>query len=635
MFAASAVARAGNVVQVPDDFPTIAAALAAVPEGGVIQVAEGTHAGGFTVTFTVTIQGGFAADFIGDPDPLAHPTIIVAPSGGHAASAVLGVGAAAFINGVVCTGGTVGVDASLTGDASLSLDTVTCQGNERGIRVDAHDTAALFANLVVLEGNAVVGSGAGITAQADGQSAVTFSAGQINGNSATDGGAAADLDASVEAAISILNTTLSGNGYLGAIGVAQPGTMRYTVADEAAVFLDGSTVVGNVPAVPGDAAVGGTQAGTTLVQITNTTFIEGASGVGGEAIDTTAAGTSALRVVTNLFENNAGLVGPVVNVVLDEQAAGFVLRNRFVDNTSTTHLLRTDQLGATFMNVDGNVIRGNTTPHEVIALSTSALSAGALMRAINNQVSENTATSGSGGGLFTVNGNSIAQVGYNTFVNNTAVSGVAGIHLAAGEFVPAQASNNVAVGNVAGGMPADLQVDGFIASDIGNFLTGDGDPGFADITQGDFTLVPGSVLIDAADPSAFQIDHDFEEDPRPVAGASDVGSDELLLAGDFDLDGDVDIDDFNQFGICFTGPDGGPVAPGCEPGDADNDDDIDCDDWAAFVGAWTAPGEPPEFPLCAMVAIPTVSEWGLAVTAMLLLVAGGIVLTRTRRRLAA
>ena len=71
--------------------------------------------------------------------------------------------------------------------------------------------------------------------------------------------------------------------------------------------------------------------------------------------------------------------------------------------------------------------------------------------------------------------------------------------------------------------------------------------------------------------------------------------------GDFDDDDDVDMDDYAQFELCFTGPDGGPLAPECLPGDFDVDGDIDCDDWAQFVLAWTEPGDPPELSDCIVV----------------------------------
>lgn len=67
---------------------------------------------------------------------------------------------------------------------------------------------------------------------------------------------------------------------------------------------------------------------------------------------------------------------------------------------------------------------------------------------------------------------------------------------------------------------------------------------------------------------------------------------------DFEGDGDVDVDDYDQFALCYTGPGGGPVSAACEPGDFDADGDIDCDDWVRLVLAWTEFGDPPAFPQC-------------------------------------
>ncbi len=99
------------------------------------------------------------------------------------------------------------------------------------------------------------------------------------------------------------------------------------------------------------------------------------------------------------------------------------------------------------------------------------------------------------------------------------------------------------------------------------------------------------------------------------------------FSADFDDDGDVDADDFDLFAACFTGSGGGPVAPACEAADFDGDQDVDCDDWQQFRLAWTGPPEePPAFAPCRGGGIPTVSEWGLVVMALLLLGAASIAL---------
>lgn len=66
---------------------------------------------------------------------------------------------------------------------------------------------------------------------------------------------------------------------------------------------------------------------------------------------------------------------------------------------------------------------------------------------------------------------------------------------------------------------------------------------------------------------------------------------------DHDADGDVDMDDYAQFDLCF---DPG-VSPGPECGffDLDVDDDVDCTDWKLFEVVWTGPpGDPPVYTPC-------------------------------------
>jgi hypothetical protein len=61
------------------------------------------------------------------------------------------------------------------------------------------------------------------------------------------------------------------------------------------------------------------------------------------------------------------------------------------------------------------------------------------------------------------------------------------------------------------------------------------------------------------------------------------------LDGDCDGDGDVDLADFGNFQLCFTGPGGGPVSPDCTCTDFDNDDDVDLADFGEFQLVFTGP----------------------------------------------
>ena len=115
---------------------------------------------------------------------------------------------------------------------------------------------------------------------------------------------------------------------------------------------------------------------------------------------------------------------------------------------------------------------------------------------------------------------------------------------------------------------------------------------------------------------------------------NDLGSIDVFSgngrAGDFNSDSAVDMSDYLDFKGCFTGSGGGPVGAECAAADFDGDTDVDCDDWAHFTFAWTAPGSPPNLVACSDIAIPAVSEWGVVMTALLVLTAGTLMLARRR-----
>ena len=52
--------------------------------------------------------------------------------------------------------------------------------------------------------------------------------------------------------------------------------------------------------------------------------------------------------------------------------------------------------------------------------------------------------------------------------------------------------------------------------------------------------------------------------------------------GDFELDCDVDADDYAHWPGCTTGPHGGPYPAVCEPFDVDFDGDVDLWDFGEF-----------------------------------------------------
>ena len=109
------------------------------------------------------------------------------------------------------------------------------------------------------------------------------------------------------------------------------------------------------------------------------------------------------------------------------------------------------------------------------------------------------------------------------------------------------------------------------------------------VTQVDVNLVVQALGGQYGDP-------DF--DPRADLNGDDTVSfvdlgivrSSLSGTGDFDADGDVDLDDAADFIGCLTGPEAGPVASPCRPGDFDRDDDIDMADVVEFQIAFGGGG---------------------------------------------
>lgn len=167
-----------------------------------------------------------------------------------------------------------------------------------------------------------------------------------------------------------------------------------------------------------------------------------------------------------------------------------------------------------------------------------------------------------------------------------------------------------------------------------NWLVGniEADPQFADPNGGDHHLQDDSPCIETGNPGAAfpPDDTDVDGEPRIQAMYVDMGADEYAwdcnnngtpdyqdliddpsldengngipdscedrcshpLLGlprfDRDSDGDVDLADFFDFQVCFTGP-GVPPSPDCECHDGDSDGDVDLQDFFNFQTSFTGP----------------------------------------------
>lgn len=188
----------------------------------------------------------------------------------------------------------------------------------------------------------------------------------------------------------------------------------------------------------------------------------------------------------------------------------------------------------------------------------------------------------------------------------------------------------------------DTNLDGiFNGSDVVLFSLAPGSPSLATIAAASpsgaaadvFRADPGleaAVFVSAAqlglgDP----LDNIDALDITSSSGARAASPGIRRVCGDYNNDGYTDLDDFSLFEACFTGPDGA-IADGCERGDcAATDGAIDCNDWLLFLESWSDVADPPTLAQCIGVeegAIPTMDQWGLLVLALLVLVAGTLLL---------
>jgi len=75
---------------------------------------------------------------------------------------------------------------------------------------------------------------------------------------------------------------------------------------------------------------------------------------------------------------------------------------------------------------------------------------------------------------------------------------------------------------------------------------------------------------------------------------------------DYDADGDVDADDYNEFVLCFSGSGVPPASPECSFFDFDADGDVDCPDLDLLAAVWTGPpADPLSFWPCVPECLPS------------------------------
>jgi hypothetical protein len=68
---------------------------------------------------------------------------------------------------------------------------------------------------------------------------------------------------------------------------------------------------------------------------------------------------------------------------------------------------------------------------------------------------------------------------------------------------------------------------------------------------------------------------------------------------DFDQDNDVDVEDFDHFEACATGPEIAQTDPDCSDAKLDDDEDVDQEDFGIFERCVSGSDEPAD-PACAL-----------------------------------
>lgn len=265
------------------------------------------------------------------------------------------------------------------------------------------------------------------------------------------------------------------------------------------------------------------------------------------------------------FESNSARNG---GGIYNEQASPRIRNSIFDGNFSTT---TTGQGGGMY----------NTSASPQITDSlfvNNAARLGGAMRNLSNSnplltnvtVTNNDATgSGTGGGLS--NAGTSPTVRSSIFWNNTDATGT-------------DASSQIADSGAGG---ANVRF-----SDVQGGWTGAGndninqDPLFLNPANQDFRINGQSPCANTGDPffnpanDATDLDHQARE----LCGLIDMGAYESG-DGDADCDDVVDLFDIDEYNLCVTGPDNGPVANDCVMFDFDGDDDID---YADAAGLWVA-----------------------------------------------
>ncbi len=120
-------------------------------------------------------------------------------------------------------------------------------------------------------------------------------------------------------------------------------------------------------------------------------------------------------------------------------------------------------------------------------------------------------------------------------------------------------------------------------------------PTWSVITGPSGVQVSGTGFVSGWTPAAGQVNQTFA---ITIRATNTQGNDNeswqvrVVSRADFDLDDDVDLEDFGFLQKCYSGSTI-PYAPGCGPADIDGDGDVDQADYNLFKSCLTGPTRPP------------------------------------------
>ena len=196
--------------------------------------------------------------------------------------------------------------------------------------------------------------------------------------------------------------------------------------------------------------------------------------------------------------------------------------------------------------------------------------------------------------------------GHTAFVNNGIEELFAGPEVQYFEYGPTPSTISACPANPV--MTLEIEFTGATHGDIFYFYLGDmtavwiagwslGIDGGAFSTTGLATLDAGGDAIPDGTVTMAGIDADVPA-PAPPApflveyldspdGGGGATIEVLAAPGDFDLDGDLDLDDHAHFPACMTGPASGTIDPGCEAFDFNQNGTTDLFDFGSFTNDFT------------------------------------------------